>query len=110
MDGEEQVGCIGRLDDASPFKFDRLVAKVIEQPLTRTEQHRRQVQPEFVDQPGLPSSSYRHGRPMTQLCSCSPRSPRPRPGPSSGPVMNPSIDIVMSATSFPVTHPPSPPW
>jgi hypothetical protein len=42
---------------------------------------------------------------MTQLCRASPRSPRPRPGASSGPVMNPSSDTVMSATSFPMIYP-----
>jgi len=51
-DGEEQVGRVGGLDDAGPVELDRLVAEVVEQALARAEQHRREAQPELVDEPG----------------------------------------------------------
>ena len=49
-DGEEQVGRVGRLDHPGAFEFDRLVTEVVEQPLARTEHHRRDVQPDLVDE------------------------------------------------------------
>src|SRR5688500_4463043 len=47
-------------------------------------------------------SSYVHGPPKTHQCSRSPRSPSPLSGPSFGPVMYPSIEVVMPAPTIPI--------
>jgi hypothetical protein len=50
--GEEQVRRMRRLDDASAFQLDRLVAEIAETPLARAQQHGADVQPQLIDRPG----------------------------------------------------------
>ena len=50
---EAQVRDILAFDDMQPFKLNRLNLEVLEQPCAVAEQHRRQIDVDLVQQPGL---------------------------------------------------------